>query len=300
MHLTATLQLHDLSPSIGSVVDAYDNTLAETTVGLYKTECIRDESPFRRGPLTALSDLEATTADLVHWYNTSRLMHRLGRQPPDETEAHYYAQTRDDQTVGHITEGAPNPGRFRRQSAGHRRISIALAYSRLISSYWRQAIGWGGIFRGLGGGKAMEPISAVVVTSLLVTYGRHLAGVAGGVLDEAIADRLRALWVRVTNRFSRDEQASGALSRLAMQPDNPRRQAAVEDHLDEMMQADPAFASALAELARQASSDTYANIDIRDVGSVAIGGNVTMTAEGHVAGRDLTVNESPARKSRGE
>jgi putative transposase len=99
VHLTETLHLNGLSPSIGSVGDAYDNALAETTIGLYKTECIRDDSPFRRGPLTGLSNLEAITADWVHWYNTSRLMHRLDRRPPAEAEADYYQRTRDDQPV---------------------------------------------------------------------------------------------------------------------------------------------------------------------------------------------------------
>jgi putative transposase len=101
VHLTETLHLHGLSPSIGSVGDAYDNALAETTIGLYKTECVRDDSPFHRGPLTGLSTVEAITADWVHWYNTSRLMHRLDRRPPAEAEADYYAQTRDDQPVVH-------------------------------------------------------------------------------------------------------------------------------------------------------------------------------------------------------
>jgi putative transposase len=101
VHLTETLQLHGLAPSIGTVGDAYDNALAETTIGLYKTECIRDDSPFRRGPLTGLGHVEAITADWVHWYNTSRLMHRLDRRPPAEAEADYYAQTRDDQPVVH-------------------------------------------------------------------------------------------------------------------------------------------------------------------------------------------------------
>jgi putative transposase len=94
-----TLQLHGIDPSIGTVGDAYDNALAETTIGLYKTECIRDDSPFRRGPLTGLGTVEAITADWVHWYNTSRLMHRLDRRPPAEAEADYYSQTRDDQPV---------------------------------------------------------------------------------------------------------------------------------------------------------------------------------------------------------
>lgn len=102
-----TLSLSGLRPSIGSVGDAYDNALAETTIGLYKTECIRADSPFRRGPLRTLSDVETITADYVHWYNQQRLMHRLGRVPPAEAEADYHAQHGAGQPVGsHTTEGA--------------------------------------------------------------------------------------------------------------------------------------------------------------------------------------------------
>lgn len=86
-----TLSLSGLLPSIGSVGDAYDNALAETTIGLYKTEAVREDSPFRRGPLSRLADVELLTADWVGWYNTSRLMHRLDRKPPVEYEADYYA-----------------------------------------------------------------------------------------------------------------------------------------------------------------------------------------------------------------
>jgi putative transposase len=78
-----------------------DNALAETEIGLYKHECIRVDSPFRRGPLATLGDLEEITADWVHWYNTGRLMHRLGRRPPVEHEADYHAQTRDGQPADH-------------------------------------------------------------------------------------------------------------------------------------------------------------------------------------------------------
>jgi putative transposase len=83
-----------LLPSIGSVGDAYDNALAETTIGLYKTECVAASSPFHTG-LTTVAEVEAATAAWVHWYNTSRLMHRLGRRPPAEAEAEYYAQPTD-------------------------------------------------------------------------------------------------------------------------------------------------------------------------------------------------------------
>lgn len=94
-----TLMLSGLKPSIGSVGDAFDNALAETTIGLYKTEAVRDDSPFRRGPLHRLADVEQLTHEWVSWFNESRLMHRLGRKPPVEYEADYYA-ARTEQPVG--------------------------------------------------------------------------------------------------------------------------------------------------------------------------------------------------------
>ena len=92
VHFGETLSLSGLRPSIGSVGDAFDNALAETTIGLYKNECVRADSPFRRGPLRTPGDVELITADYVSWFNQQRLMHRLGRIPPAEAEAHYYAQ----------------------------------------------------------------------------------------------------------------------------------------------------------------------------------------------------------------
>ena len=100
IHFGETLSLSGLRPSIGSVGDAYDNALAETTIGLYKNECIRADSPFRRGPLRNLADVELITADYVSWYNQQRLMHRLGRIPPAEAEAEYYDQLDASQPAG--------------------------------------------------------------------------------------------------------------------------------------------------------------------------------------------------------
>ncbi len=95
-----TLSLSGLRPSIGSVGDAYDNALAETTIGLYKNECVRPDSPFRRGPLRNLGAVEIITADYIGWFNQQRLMHRLGRVPPVEAEARYYAENVTDQSAG--------------------------------------------------------------------------------------------------------------------------------------------------------------------------------------------------------
>lgn len=97
--------------------------------------------------------------------------------------------------------------------------------------------------------RAKEAVSAAAITSL-VTYGRHLASVAGEVVDEVVAERLRAVWDNVWSRFSADEQASGpgALEWLATQPDNSRPRAADEDRLGEHIRADPDFTASLAEL----------------------------------------------------
>jgi hypothetical protein len=142
----------------------------------------------------------------------------------------------------------------------------------------------------------MEPISAAAVTSLLVTYGRHLAGIASEVLDDGIRERLRALWDRVRRRFSGDEQAAGALDRLAEQPDNIRRQAALEDHLDEAMRADAEFAAALAELAAEIGPRNFDHIEINDSGAVSIGGNVAISGQQYAAGRDINRTDAEIPK----
>jgi putative transposase len=78
-----------------------NNALAETTIGLYKTECIRDGSPFWTGPIRTITDLEDITSAWVHWYNASRLMHRLGRRPPAEAEGEYDAHLQVGQHTDH-------------------------------------------------------------------------------------------------------------------------------------------------------------------------------------------------------
>lgn len=74
------------TPSIGSVADSYDNALAETINGLYKTELIR-----RRGPWRDVDAVELATLAWVHWFNTERLHSSLGDLPPAEFEAAFYA-----------------------------------------------------------------------------------------------------------------------------------------------------------------------------------------------------------------
>jgi putative transposase len=101
IHYGETLMLEGLRPSVGTVGDALDNALCETTIGLYKTECVREGSPFRAGPIRTLADLENITSTWVSWYNDQRLMHRLGRRPPAEAEAQYYARLHAGKHTGH-------------------------------------------------------------------------------------------------------------------------------------------------------------------------------------------------------
>ena len=90
LKLTETLALAGITPSVGTVGDAYDNALAETLIGLYKSEAVRDGSPFRHGPIATLGDLEKITAAWVAWYNNERLVRRLGLRPPAEADACYW------------------------------------------------------------------------------------------------------------------------------------------------------------------------------------------------------------------
>jgi putative transposase len=82
--------LEGIAASIGSVGDAYDNALAESTIGLYKTEAVGRNSPFLTGPLKTIDDVEYATMEWVDWYNNRRLHSRLGYVPPDEYEAAFY------------------------------------------------------------------------------------------------------------------------------------------------------------------------------------------------------------------
>ena len=71
--------------SVGSTGDSYDNALAETVIGLFKTEEI-----YRRGPWKGLEDVEFATLEWVAWYNRSRLLAPIGYVPPAEFEQAYH------------------------------------------------------------------------------------------------------------------------------------------------------------------------------------------------------------------
>lgn len=87
VRFTESLTLQGLSASIGSVGDAYDNALAESIIGLFKTEVVN-----RHGPFTTVAEVEFAVMEWVDWYNNARLHSRLDYLTPAEHEALYYAQ----------------------------------------------------------------------------------------------------------------------------------------------------------------------------------------------------------------
>jgi transposase InsO family protein len=83
---TERLAQAGIEPSVGSIGDSYDNALAETINGLYKTEVIH-----RQGPWRSFEALEYATLDWVNWFNHQRLLSSIGNIPPAEAEQRYYA-----------------------------------------------------------------------------------------------------------------------------------------------------------------------------------------------------------------
>jgi len=116
----AELVAAGIAPSVGSVGDSYDNALAESIIGLYKTECID-----HLGPWETPAQVEAATSEWAGWYNTARVMRRTGGRPPAE-----YEQAWRDGTLGQVPARGPG-SRPRRppgtgaEGGGHGRRSLS-------------------------------------------------------------------------------------------------------------------------------------------------------------------------------
>jgi len=87
MRYTARLGDAGIAPSVGSRGDSYDNALAESVIGLFKTEVIQ-----RKGPWRHLEAVEFATLEWLDWFNHRRLLEPIGYMPPAEYEAQYYEQ----------------------------------------------------------------------------------------------------------------------------------------------------------------------------------------------------------------
>jgi putative transposase len=94
MRYTDRLAEAGIAPSVGSRGDSYDNALAESIIGLFKTEVIQ-----RKGPWRHLEAVEFATLTWVDWFNTRRLLEPIGYVPPAEYEARYYEQRHRHATI---------------------------------------------------------------------------------------------------------------------------------------------------------------------------------------------------------
>jgi transposase InsO family protein len=106
MRYTERLADAGIAPSVGSRGDSYDNALAESVIGLFKTEVIQ-----RTGPWRHLEAVEFATLDWVDWFNMRRLLEPIGYVPPAEYEARYYEQLarRADVTPAVVPGGILQP-----------------------------------------------------------------------------------------------------------------------------------------------------------------------------------------------
>ncbi len=86
-----------VEPSVGTTGDYYDNALAETIIGLYKTEVI-----YHRGPWRNIDAVEYATLEWVDWFNIRRLLEPIENIPPAEFEMAYYRQQEESVMVAGV------------------------------------------------------------------------------------------------------------------------------------------------------------------------------------------------------
>jgi transposase InsO family protein len=114
MRYTDRLTEAGIEPSVGSRGDSYDNALAETIIGLFKTEVIQ-----RKGPWRHLEAVEFATLTWVDWFNTRRLLEPIGYVPPAEYEADYYEHLNGRAATEEAgDQGILQPGPFDDRHAG--------------------------------------------------------------------------------------------------------------------------------------------------------------------------------------
>jgi putative transposase len=104
--------------SVGSRGDSYDNAMAESIIGLYKSELI-----YNRGPWRTVEDVELATLGWVHWWNTTRLHSAVGDRPPVEFEQEWLENQPPRSLLSDdLVDGAINP--FANQSLEDRVLEL--------------------------------------------------------------------------------------------------------------------------------------------------------------------------------
>jgi transposase InsO family protein len=125
---TDRLRDYGIDASIGSVGDAYDNALAESTIGLYKTELIK-----RLGPWRGLDHLEIATLEYIDWFNNRRLHGELNDIPRPSMNRPIAVSTGPPRPDTQQTESPSNSERFSRGAVGGSHFRGALSIWQMES-----------------------------------------------------------------------------------------------------------------------------------------------------------------------
>lgn len=131
--LTEHLDRAGIAASIGSVGDAYDNALMESTIGLFKTELIKPGRPWK-----TLSQVELATAEWIDWYCHRRLHGEIGHVPPVEYEANHYMKSTKPQVTTTRFSSSPARRQHARSQGGTRRDASAPAAPTARSGHRRR------------------------------------------------------------------------------------------------------------------------------------------------------------------
>ena len=166
---TERLAESGIEPSVGSVGDSYDNALAESVIGLYKTEVIR-----RRGPWRHLEAVEFATLAWVDWFNHRRLLEPIGNVPPVEYEQQYYVAQEAPVMVAGVNERA-----LSRTRGGSEVTSPCIAPATVSD---QRCVGSQG--HHIRGGKPVEPRRRQCPDA--VSHGLHVAAVVVMIAQDEI------------------------------------------------------------------------------------------------------------------
>ena len=107
-------------PSIGSIGDSFDNALAETVNGYYKSELIY--GPARTGPWKTVEDVELATLSWVHWHNTSASA-RLPQRPTAHRVRSHRSTLRNGPTNPWSKSNSPSLHQNQGDSIGNQAVS---------------------------------------------------------------------------------------------------------------------------------------------------------------------------------
>ncbi len=207
MRYTDRLAEAGIEPSVGSRGDSYDNALAESVIGLFKTEVIQ-----RKGPWRHLEAVEFATLTWVDWFNTRRLLEPIRYVPPAEYEARYYEQLYRHAAIDAALTVDADAGAPRSSTRDANGVAAG-GYSSLH----RPTI----VVPGASYEVELPSIAGTFTVVAEFTGGRSSASPFNNEVDAKAAERLQDVLRRLQNEVLSAEGTSGRLTHTNSSPTNP-------------------------------------------------------------------------------